>query len=154
MGLSTPMFRSAYLTPDLFTQWHRESAGSGAKGERWFDWALIPLAPSGIAGWDHWLLVRRHIQDKTEWSYYLVFAPSATTFSTMVMVEGRRSRVEESLELGKGEVGLVKSEVRNFVGWYRHITLAMLALAYLVVVRSRLGTEKEKGGSSTPPSCL
>jgi hypothetical protein len=44
--------------------------------------------------------------------------------------------------------------VRTFIGWYRHITLAMLALAYLVVVRSRLGTESEKGGSSTPLSCL
>jgi SRSO17 transposase len=41
--------------------------------------------------------------------------------------------VEESLELGKGEVGLDQYEVRSFVGWYRHITLAMLALAYLVV---------------------
>jgi SRSO17 transposase len=139
---------------NVITEWHRKSAGLGAKGERWFDWALVPLAPSGIVGWEHWLLVRRHIQDKTEWSYSLVFAPSATTFSTMVMVAGRRWTVEESLELGKGEVGLDQYEVRNFVGWYRHITLAMLALAYLVVVRSRLGTEDEKGGSSTPLSCL
>ncbi len=135
------------LAPDLFTEWHRLSAGSGAKGERWFDWTLIPLAPSGIAGWSHWLLVRRHIHDKTEWSYYLIFAPSTTTFSTMVQVAGRRWRVEESLELGKGEVGLDQYEVRTFVGWYRHITLAMLALAYLVVVRSRLGTESEKGAT-------
>ncbi|MBO0795055.1 MAG: IS701 family transposase [Ktedonobacteraceae bacterium] len=139
---------------NVITEWHRESAGSGTKGERWFDWALIPLAPSGVTGWDHWLLVRRHIQDKTEWSYYLVFAPRATTFSTMLQVAGRRWRVEESLELGKGEVGLDQYEVRTFVGWYRHITLAMLALAYLVVVRSRLGTESEKGGSSIPLSCL
>lgn len=138
---------------NVITEWHRESAGAGAKGKRWFDWALVPLAPSGVDGWEHWLLVRRHIQDKTEWSYYLVFAPKATTFSTMVQVAGRRWRVEESLELGKGEVGLDQYEVRTFVGWYRHITLAMLALAYLVVVRSRLGTESEKGGNSTPLSC-
>jgi SRSO17 transposase len=104
--------------------------------------------------WEHGLLVRRHIEDKTEWSYYLVFAPTGATFSTMVMVAARRWRVEESLELGKGEVGLDQYEVRTFIGWYRHITLAMLALAYLVVVRSRLGTESEKGGRSTPLSCL
>src|SRR5690348_14018582 len=88
MGLFTLTSRSAYLAPHLFTEWYRESAGSGTKGERWFDWALILLAPSGVAGWNHWFLVRRHIQDKTEWSYYLVFAPSETTFSTMGEARG------------------------------------------------------------------
>jgi SRSO17 transposase len=117
---------------NVITEWHRLSAGSGTKGERWFDWALIPLAPSGIAGWDHWLLVRRHIQDKTEWSYYLVFAPSGTTLSTMVMVAGRRWRVEESLELGKGEVGLDQYEVRNFVGWYRHYMEWISSVGFLL----------------------
>ncbi len=61
--------------------------------------------------------------------------------------------MEESPELGKGEVGLDQYEVRTFVGWYRHITLAMMALAYLVVVRSRLSTDAEKGGISLPISC-
>ena len=76
-----------------------------------------------------------------------MFAPSGTTLSTMVQTAGRRWTVEESLELAKGEVGLDQYEVRTYIGWNRHITLAMMALAYLAVVRARLSTTTEKGGS-------
>jgi len=47
-------------------------------------------------------------------------------------------------------VGLDHYEVRHYHGWYRHITLAMLALAYLAVVRSRLPGAALKGGRSWP----
>jgi hypothetical protein len=47
----------------------------------------------------------------------------------------------------KGEVGLDHYEVRHYHGWYRHITLAMLALAYLAVVRSHLPGAALKGGA-------
>jgi SRSO17 transposase len=53
-------------------------------------------------------------------------------------VAGRRWTIEESLAAAKGEVGLDHYEVRHYYGWSRHITLAVLALAYLAVVRSRL----------------
>jgi SRSO17 transposase len=65
---------------------------------------------------------------------------------TLVAVAGRRGTVEESLEAAKGEVRLDHYEVRHYHGWYRHITLAMLALAYLAVVRSRLPGAKLNGG--------
>jgi len=84
---------------------------------------------------------------------YLVFAPEGTLFETMLAVAGRRWTVEESLELGKGEVGLDQYEVRHWVGWYRHITLSMLALAYLAVVRTRARNEAEKRGLRTLLSC-
>jgi SRSO17 transposase len=45
---------------------------------------------------------------------------------------------ERAKAAAKGEVGLDQYEVRLYPSWYRHITLAMLALAYLAVVRSRL----------------
>ena len=61
--------------------------------------------------------------------------------------------MEESLELGKGEVGLDQYEVRHWTGWYRHITLCMLALAYLTVVRTRAREEAEKKGLSSLLSC-
>ena len=73
-----------------------------------------------------------------------------TLFETLVAVAGRRWTVEESLEAAKGEVGLDHYEVRHHHGWYRHITLAMLALAYLAVVRSRLPGAALKGGRSWP----
>jgi SRSO17 transposase len=100
-------------------------------------------------GWGHWLLVRRSLTEPDKVAAYLVFAPEATLFETMVAVAGRRWTVEESLELGKGEVGLDQYEVRHWVGWYRHITLSMLALAYLTVVRTRAQEEAEKRGLST-----
>ncbi len=53
----------------------------------------------------------------------------------MAQVAGTRWQVEQAFELAKGEVGLDEYEVRTWVGWYRHITLAMFALAYLTVVR-------------------
>ena len=79
-------------------------------------------------------------------AYSLTFAPVGTLLETLVAVAGRRWTVEESLEAGKGEVGLDHYEVRHYHGWYRHITLAMLVLAYLAVVRSRLPGSALKGG--------
>ena len=43
-----------------------------------------------------------------------------------------RWMVEECFEAAKGEVGLDQYEVRSWHGWYRHITLAMTAHAFLV----------------------
>jgi SRSO17 transposase len=43
--------------------------------------------------------------------------------------------VEEAFELAKQQVGLDEYEVRHWQGWYRHITLAMFALAFLTVVK-------------------
>ncbi len=63
---------------------------------------------------------------------------------------GRRWTIEESVAAAKGEVGLDHYEVRDYHGWYRHITLAMLALAYLAVVRSRLPGAGAKGERSWP----
>jgi hypothetical protein len=47
-----------------------------------------------------------------------------------------------------GEVGLDQDEVRSWQGWYRHITLALLAHAYLTVLRAQAGAAPEPGGKS------
>jgi SRSO17 transposase len=65
-------------------------------------------------------------------------APRGTLLETLVAVAGRRRTSEERLHAAKGEVGRDQYEVRRYPGWYRHITLAMLALAYLAVVRAHL----------------
>jgi SRSO17 transposase len=122
-------------------QWQRRSAGDGAKGPRLFDWALVRLLPPQQSGFEQTLLIRRPLDapdDPKELAYYLTFAPSGTLLETLVAVAGRRWTIEESLEAAKGEVGLDHYEVRQYHGWYRHITLAMLALGYLAVVRSHL----------------
>jgi hypothetical protein len=80
-------------------------------------------------------------------AYYLTFAPAGALLETLVTVAGRRWTIEESLAAAKGEVGLDHYEVRHYHGWYRHITLALLALAYLAVVRSHLPGAALKGGA-------
>jgi SRSO17 transposase len=131
--------------------WHRLSAGPGAKGPRLFDWAQVRLARLQRSDverrWDHWLLVRRSVSDPTEVAYYVAFVPAGTPLLTLVEVAGQRWRIEQSFELAKGEVGLDEYEVRRWDGWYRHMTLAMFALAYLTVLRAHAGGEKR--GPST-----
>ena len=85
-----------------------------------------------------WLLARRTISDPGELAYYVCFAPAATSLATLVQVAGRRWRVEEAFEQAKGKVGLDHYRVRQYGAWYRHITLAMTALAFLAVTRTRL----------------
>jgi SRSO17 transposase len=116
--------------------WRRLSAGSGSKGPRWFDWAVLRL-PGAEGGWQRWLLVRRQVDQPTELAYYRVFAPARTSLAAMVKVAGTRWAVEECFETAKGEVGLDQYEVRSWPGWYRHITLTLLAHAYLTVVRAQ-----------------
>lgn len=119
------------------TRWQRLSAGTGSKGPRWYDWAYLPGCQEDD-GWQHGLLVRRSLADPTELAYYLVFGPPGTSLEDMVRVAGARWTIEECFELGKGEVGLDHYEVRTYHGWYRHITLAMWALAFLAATRAQI----------------
>jgi SRSO17 transposase len=116
--------------------WKRLSAGAGTKGERLYDWALLPLGELDEER-QRWLLFRRSISDPTDLAYYVVSGSKKTSLEVMVKVAGTRWAIEESFESAKGEVGLDHYEVRSWDGWYRHITLAMFAHAYLTVVRAR-----------------
>jgi hypothetical protein len=51
---------------------------------------------------------------------------------------GSAVRVEEAFEQAKGEVGLDHYQVRQYLAWYRHVTLAMVALAFLAVTRAQV----------------
>lgn len=115
--------------------WKRLSAGHGAKGERLYDWALLPWAEQ--EGWKHTLLVRRSVEAKPEYAFYFTYAPSEkSALKTLVAVAGQRWAVESAFEMAKGECGLDHYEVRHWQGWYRHITLSMVALAVLTVLRA------------------
>jgi SRSO17 transposase len=126
--------------------WERISAGNGAKGPRVYDWAWVPLYRMAEPEWGHWLLVRRSVVKPEEWAYYVVFGPAATPLAEAVQVAGTRWAVEETIETSKGEVGLDQYEVRHWTPWYRYVTLAMLAHAYLCVLRAHA---LEKGGATS-----
>jgi len=134
--------------------WHTLSAGEGAKGPRLFDWAYLPLDAPEQAGFEQRLLVRRSLSDPTELAYYLVFAPKQTPLATLAGVAGTRWTIEVELESAKGEVGLDEYEVRSWHGWYRHMTLCLLAHALLVVLRHHSLHPDAKGGRSFPRNCL
>ncbi len=134
--------------------WTRLSAGEGSKGPRVYDWARVRLARWPVPGWAHWLLARRAIDDPTDLAYYVAFAPAGTTLATLMRVAGTRWAVEGCFQSAKSEVGLADYEVCRWDGWYRHITLALLAQAFLTVVRAR-AAGVEKGGAipCSPPRC-
>jgi SRSO17 transposase len=116
--------------------WKSLSSGQGAKGERLYDWALVRWAES--EGWEHTLLVRRSLDAKPEYAFYFTYAPKKkSALKTLVAVAGRRWAVEIAFQMAKEECGLDHYEVRHWQGWYRHITLSMLALAVLAVLRAR-----------------
>jgi SRSO17 transposase len=117
--------------------WHRLSAGDGAKGPRRYDWAYLPYRSGAAPGWHKGLLVRRKIAKPEELTFYLTHAPEATALADLVRVAGTRWTIEACcFEAAKGEVGLDQYEVRSWTGWHRHVTLALLAHAYLTVIRA------------------
>jgi SRSO17 transposase len=91
-----------------------------------------------------WLLFRRSLRDRQELAYYVVSAPKKTSLEEIVKGAGTRWAIEESFESAKGEVGLDQYEVRSWEGWYRHIRLAMMAHAYLTVLRARAAQPTQK----------
>ena len=120
-------------------QWVACSAGHGAKGRRLYDWTRIQLAATAAAGGTRWLLVRRRRRDG-ELAFYACYGPASTSLVGLVRVAGTRWAIEEGFQQAKTEVGLDHYEVRRWPGWYRHITLALLAHAFLVVTRTTATT--------------
>jgi SRSO17 transposase len=129
--------------------WVTLSAGTGSKGERLYDWACVRLPYESAGGTAQWLLARRSLSEPTQTAYYRASGPGDTTLPELVRVAGIRWAIEESLQAAKGTVGLDQYEVRRWNAWYRHITLALLAHAYLEVTRV-CATSGKKGDQ--PPS--
>jgi SRSO17 transposase len=132
--------------------WQQLSAGEGEKGPRLYDWVRAPLFRMAAPEWEHWLLVRRSLEDPTELAYYVVFAPTGTSLEGLVRVAGRRWTIETAFENAKQEAGLDEYEVRSWTGWYKHITLSILAHAFLAVTRSQAQQDGGERGGSMPPA--
>jgi SRSO17 transposase len=131
-------------------EWERLSVGDGAKGPRLYDWALLPLFRLQITEeerrFEHLLLVRRSLEDPRKLAYYVVFAPKGTPLEELVRVAGSRWRIESCFEQAKGGFGLDEYEVRRWEAWHRHVTLSLLAHAFVGVVSLR---ETQKGDLQT-----
>jgi SRSO17 transposase len=133
--------------------WTTVTVGAGAKGPRTYQWArarVRPL-PAQRGEPEHWLLARRSLTDPTDLAYYLAAAPTHTPLRELARVAGVRWAIEETFQTAKNEVGLDHYQVRRYPGWYRHVTLAMLAHAFLTITRAATRS-REKGGPGASPS--
>jgi SRSO17 transposase len=133
-----------WLARKRHLRWYRLSAGTGSKGPRWYDWAWWKMNAEVPQGWQAWILVRRSISDPTEVVYYRVCAPKETTLQQIVQVAGQRWKVEEAIERAKGECGLDQYEVRSWTGWYRHVTLSLVAQFCATLMAEQANAEQEK----------
>ena len=131
---------------------NRDGSGAapatGPKGPGYMTGTAVDKRPLREPGKGHWLLARRSIANPGELAYYVCFGPAEMTLEELVRVAGTRWAIEECFEEAKGQVGLDQYEVRKWDGWYRHITLAMLAHAYLAVIKHQAlkqGSSAEKG---------
>jgi SRSO17 transposase len=93
----------------------------------------------GRVGPTETLTVLRRLGAEPQTWYTLSNARRAERRATLVRVHGERHRIEEVLQEGKGEVGLADYEVRGWVGWHHHMTLALVALWFVTLERRRLG---------------
>jgi SRSO17 transposase len=127
--------------------WEKVKVGDGSKGPRLYEWARGRLAYEETApGWAQWLLVRRSVEDPEDLAYYRAYGPEGTPLTELARVAGVRWSIEEGFERAKGEVGLDEYEVRHWEAWHRHITLCLLAHAFLEVTRAQANATAEKGG--------
>jgi SRSO17 transposase len=120
--------------------WQRLSAGLGSKGHRLYDWLLLdPGADT------HQLLVRRSISKPSELAYYICHTRNPVPLAELVRIAGSRWAVEETFQFAKNETGLDHYQVRKYDAWYRHITLSMLAAAFLAATAHAERVRDQKG---------
>ncbi len=127
--------------------WQRLSAGAGAHGPREYGWARVPVRTgTRRPGRGHWLLARRSLSDPGEIAYYTCYGPRRARLVDLAWIAGSRWHIEECFQQAKGEAGLDHYQVRSWRAWHAHITLSMLALAWLAASRAQAA----KGG--LPPA--
>jgi SRSO17 transposase len=130
--------------------WRRIEVGAGSKGPRVSDWACGRLPFRSDGGFAQWLLIRRSVTQPQELAFYHAYGPAETSADALARVAGARWAIEEGFERAKGEVGLDQYEVRSWAGWHRHVTLCLLAHAFLEATRAAArGDEGKKGGTPT-----
>ena len=114
--------------------WFEASCGNGSKGQRIYDWVMVEINSGAVEGFERSLLIRRSKSAPDELRAYICFAPVDTPKQKLIETVGTRWTVETCFKESKSEVGLDQYEVRSYDGWYKHITLACFALAFLTVL--------------------
>ena len=165
---SPPAMTVAELTASLPAQaWVRHRVCEGAKGPREYEFARVRVVEKQHQrpASQGWMMARRRVGrvsrqtaeetegDERKTKYYLSNAPETVALAEMAWVGSLRWTIEEDFALAKGETGLDEYEVTKLRGWYHHITLSLLALAFLKGVQRDWGKKRDTGyraGDSDP----
>lgn len=125
----------ATMISELPTEaWQPLSAGEGAKGQRLYDWAWVPLGYQTAEGFSRWLLARRSLRAPQNIAYYFAHARNGTTLADLAAAAGLRWTIEECFLRAKDDLGLDHCEARSWHSWHRHMSLVMAAAAFLARV--------------------
>lgn len=121
--------------------WQRLSAGPGAKGQRYYDWAWIdhtdPAHRDDPLDHQRWSLLIRRNRSTGELAFYRCYSPDTVPLRELVRVAGRRWSIEEAFPASKGLTGLDEHQTRRWTSWQRWTLLAMLAHALLAVITAQ-----------------
>jgi SRSO17 transposase len=124
--------------------WRRITVAEGSQGPRVYEYAEVWVwfSEEGLPGPRERLLARRSLGQEPELKYHRSNAPPEVPLTKVSQVRGTRWTIEEDIQSAKGECGLDEYETRGWVGWHHHTTLSLLALAFLVLQRVRVGEKR------------
>jgi SRSO17 transposase len=123
---------------------------AGAVRDDVHDWAVIDLAERRPGSGQ--LLIRRN-RTTGELACCRCFSPAPAPLTALVRIAGSRWRVEKTFQSGKGLAGLDEHQVRHYTSWSRWVTLAMLANAFLAVVRADEHARRPAPDGLIPLTC-
>jgi SRSO17 transposase len=145
--ISEPIQVGEWLATRPKWAWLRVNTREGSQGERIFEVCqaeVLTTRKDGTARRET-LLALRPVETPHDVRLALARMPKGTSIEKMTQYATRRWTIEDCLERGKSECGMGHYEVRSWVGWHHHMTMAMLA-AWLL---EKLRLAKSK---SFPPS--
>lgn len=64
------------------------------------------------------------MKDPPHLVYYICHGPNRVSLSGLARIAGARWTIGETFQTSNGEPGLDHYQVRQYTGWYRHITLS------------------------------
>ena len=121
--------------------WYRRSISEGTKGPIAYDFARIQvtLSKNGLPDKKVRLVLRRSIEKKPEYSFFISNASADIPLQTFVWLSGLRWPIEQSFEEAKTELGMDHYEVRKYPGWNHHMLTCMLGHFFLWHLKIKLG---------------
>ena len=132
--------------------WQEITIAAGSQGPRVYRYSAqrVRATKQRQPGEILWAIYRQN-RDGSEPRYYLSNAPDDTPLETLAYVGGSRWRIETEFETEKSDVGLDEYETRTWAGWHHHITMCLLAGAFLLTMQQDWG---EKDAPDHPSSSV